>query len=506
MPNSPDLLQRNRELLRFQDAALLLARRLCGNIPDAEDVLQDSYLRAVNSDQPLLAGDDLRNWFLHVTANVARDRFRSEQRRRAREKSAAELTRIHVPLGADAELRSLLDAELSQLDERYRAPIALHYEQGLSYEEAAFVLGVPAPTLRVQASRGLDELRRRLSSIKPPPSASTLAAVLAVGFAVETAPALAASIKAIVEGTVKIIPTAAAPLLIPNTTLTSLTLNKAALIALLCLIAFVAGYFFAYDTRASAPTLANIPPQIAPAPETPNPDPQPQIEINPPIIAENKDLPVAVKPPRPPVEEPLRIETPVPVKTVKPPPADDWPAEPPVLPASAALYNSGLKVGHGNWSVEGDALKVYSYSYGLPGMLIQEDQSSTDATLEATLHGDEPGPNAWQGFAMCLGTAGGEYHGTPAIVARLCDGKVELLDCVTNFRTRRSTVIATAPARNHGREYTLKLVVRRGSEVAISVNGTAVLTHKFKQPLKGSWGLVAANGTFFFENIHFKSK
>src|SRR5437016_5982323 len=67
-----------------------------------------------------------------------------------------------VPPAEQAELKLQVETELARLDEKLRVPLALHYEHCLSFEEVSSVLGIPAGTLRVQASRGLDELRARL--------------------------------------------------------------------------------------------------------------------------------------------------------------------------------------------------------------------------------------------------------------------------------------------------------------------------------------------------------
>ncbi len=195
------LAARNQELLQFRDPALNLAYRICGNAADAEDILQDAYLRAVKSPGPILAGNSLRNWFFQVTANAARDWLRSERSRRARERDVAMdhcmLAEAPADAGA-AELKQRVETELAALDEKYRLPISLHYEQGLSYEEAAGVLGLTAGTLRVYASQGIQQLREKLHAPARPVTAELLAGMLGAGFVLKASPALASSIAAIV--------------------------------------------------------------------------------------------------------------------------------------------------------------------------------------------------------------------------------------------------------------------------------------------------------------------
>lgn len=194
---------RNKELLSLRDTVLLAALRIDGSLSNAEDVVQEAYLRAVQIREPLLSGNDLRNWFLKLTVNVARDRLRSEKSRKARERKAAmELYPATTPAASSnselADVKERVEAELARLDEKYRTPISFHYEQGLTYDEAAYVLDVPSGTLRWHASEGIKILRERLSRPERPLTAEILVAALGAGLAFKCSPALAASVECIV--------------------------------------------------------------------------------------------------------------------------------------------------------------------------------------------------------------------------------------------------------------------------------------------------------------------
>lgn len=195
------LAARNHELLLFRDAALHLAFRACGNRADAEDILQEAYLRAVAATTPVLSGNPLRNWFFQITANAARDHFRTESRRRLREKDASmkQTHQTDVAAAAEAsEIKASVETELNRLDERYRLPISLHYEHGLSYDEVAEVLGMSSGTLRVYASKGIQELRERLDVPNRPVSAEILIGLLGANIFLHASPALASSVEAII--------------------------------------------------------------------------------------------------------------------------------------------------------------------------------------------------------------------------------------------------------------------------------------------------------------------
>ncbi len=193
---------RNQELLAHRDSALLLAYRISGNWADAEDILQDAYVHAVRAKTPLLSGAGLRKWFLQITANAAANFRRSDNRRRSRERNVA---MQHDDRGTSPDARAeqldlqrAVQAEFARLDEKFRAPIALHFEHGYSYDEAAEILNVPAGSLRSYASQGLKLLRERLDKPARPVSAEVLAAFLAAGIAAKASPALAAAVEGIV--------------------------------------------------------------------------------------------------------------------------------------------------------------------------------------------------------------------------------------------------------------------------------------------------------------------
>jgi RNA polymerase sigma factor (sigma-70 family) len=60
-------------------------------------------------------------------------------------------------------LRAAVERAMQTLDDNLRLPLSLHYQQGLSYAEAAQLLNVPENSLRVYAQRGIQRLRDKLT-------------------------------------------------------------------------------------------------------------------------------------------------------------------------------------------------------------------------------------------------------------------------------------------------------------------------------------------------------
>lgn len=178
-------------------------------------------------------------------------------------------------------------------------------------------------------------------------------------------------------------------------------------------------------------------------------------------------------------------------------------AESPIQSFDLSSFDKAIKVGHGKWTVTENTLNVHSTSYGFAGMFIM-DVDNDNATIEAVLHSGKVGPSAYQGLALCVSKENGEYHGAPCVVARLLDGKIQIVDCVSNFKNKWQSEIASVPvSRQTTTDYTLKLTVKNGKSLEVSLDGKSVLTHTLNRNLHGAWALVAANGSFSFKNVRF---
>ena len=182
-----------RRLPSWAPAAYRLAVRVLGGEEGAEDVVQEACLRAIREVREDATPGEQRTWFLLVTADAARMRLRAEGRRRKREA----VVRKHTRAQADGELLGALRLGMSALDEKYRVPLSLCYEEGLSRREAAVVLKMPESTVSKYVNAGLAKLRKALERAGYP---AAVAAVL--GGLKSTAPAVPASLVERVEALV----------------------------------------------------------------------------------------------------------------------------------------------------------------------------------------------------------------------------------------------------------------------------------------------------------------
>jgi RNA polymerase sigma factor (sigma-70 family) len=144
---------------RHGPMVLGVAHRVLGGIEDAEDVFQATFLVAARRAPSLSRPHLLGNW-LHGVA------YRTALEARRRRKPLGQLGDVPAPEATPgvewADLRQVLDEEITRLPSKYRVPFVLHYLRGMTGEEAARLLGCPQGTVLSRLARARDRLRRRL--------------------------------------------------------------------------------------------------------------------------------------------------------------------------------------------------------------------------------------------------------------------------------------------------------------------------------------------------------
>jgi len=138
------------------DAAYNLARLLTRNAHDAEDVVQESYLKAWRA-FPSFRGEAGRPWILTIVRNTSFTWLRDN---RARPDHGEYREELHVSGGATPEAESLgqeraraVERCVQALPADFREAIVLREMEELSYEEIAGITGVPRGTVMSRLSR-----------------------------------------------------------------------------------------------------------------------------------------------------------------------------------------------------------------------------------------------------------------------------------------------------------------------------------------------------------------
>ena len=151
-----------------QIAALRLAWLLTGSVADAEDAVQNAFVKAFYALDRFRTGAPVRPWLLRIVTNEAREGRRSATRRARLAMRLAE----QQPAGgaapspqaaafADDDRRRVL-AAVEQLSERDRSVIVCRYFLDLSEQETAEVLRLRRGTVKSRSSRALGRLRALL--------------------------------------------------------------------------------------------------------------------------------------------------------------------------------------------------------------------------------------------------------------------------------------------------------------------------------------------------------
>jgi RNA polymerase sigma-70 factor (ECF subfamily) len=159
------------EALALLDTLYGTALRLTRDADRAQDLVQDTYLKAFRARDRFATGTNLKAWLFTILHNTWRNRRRDQARSRVEFDSEA-VEQAHesasgpsAPPGESPEsllLRASFDAELKAaldaLPEAFRAAVWLRDVEELSYQEIAQVLAIPIGTVMSRISRGRRQL------------------------------------------------------------------------------------------------------------------------------------------------------------------------------------------------------------------------------------------------------------------------------------------------------------------------------------------------------------
>jgi RNA polymerase sigma-70 factor (ECF subfamily) len=141
----------------FRTACLIL-----GNPSDAEEAVQEAFLRAWRFRASLSSGSDVRRWLYRVVVNTCYSKLRTEIPHRDRRASDAELEQLASPVDASRDVEGAHDilTALGDLPTHLRVVVVLRYYADLSEREIATAVGRPQGTVKSR----LHEARRLLAA------------------------------------------------------------------------------------------------------------------------------------------------------------------------------------------------------------------------------------------------------------------------------------------------------------------------------------------------------
>lgn len=140
------------------------ALSLTQNTADAEDILQEVYLKIwANAGTYKIKGTPMA-WILTITKNLALMKLREKKRHQDLKPEEWDMA-FHIPDSAgNVEDRHLLETALNLLSEEERQILLLHAVSGLKFREIGDLMGIPLSTVLSKHHRALKKLREYLTS------------------------------------------------------------------------------------------------------------------------------------------------------------------------------------------------------------------------------------------------------------------------------------------------------------------------------------------------------
>jgi RNA polymerase sigma-70 factor, ECF subfamily len=167
-----------QQAMEYMPQLFAAARRMTRNTADAEDLVQETYLKAYRGFGSFEQGSNLRAWMFRILTNTFINMYRAKQRR-VEESDLADVEDLYLYRrigGIEGALMSrsaedqLMDvftddevkAALEHLPESFRLPVLLADVEDFSYKEIAEMLEIPIGTVMSRLHRGRKAMQREL--------------------------------------------------------------------------------------------------------------------------------------------------------------------------------------------------------------------------------------------------------------------------------------------------------------------------------------------------------
>lgn len=150
---------------RHQQAMVRVALRLTRDMEMAEDVVQESFLKAYQKLGSFEGRSSFKSWLYQITMNTAKNRLRSLPRENINVDDLQMAVNGHVDAGLeDGDVREQIQTEIEKLPERQRLALTLRIFDDLSFKEIAEIMGCPYDTAKANYRHALLKLKDRFEN------------------------------------------------------------------------------------------------------------------------------------------------------------------------------------------------------------------------------------------------------------------------------------------------------------------------------------------------------
>lgn len=146
---------------RHQRGLLRLSLRFMKDLGAAEDVVQESFIKAYEKLSSFEGRSSFKSWLFQIAVNTARNKLREHRY------EMTDIDRVHLSVGAIAEstlvhgaVADLLQTEVEKLPDRQRVALVLRVYEDLSFHEIAEIMECPYDTAKANYRHALMKLRQ----------------------------------------------------------------------------------------------------------------------------------------------------------------------------------------------------------------------------------------------------------------------------------------------------------------------------------------------------------
>jgi len=145
----------------YSDMIFRIAFNYFANREDAEDVMQDTFLKLYQSERRFEDDEKLKAWLIRVTINKCKSMFRSPFRKRRTELPEYEWENMigEGDIENDIVIKHTVYSAVMELPVKYRVVVYLYYYEDYSIKETAEIIGVKETTVQTQLMRARKKLK-----------------------------------------------------------------------------------------------------------------------------------------------------------------------------------------------------------------------------------------------------------------------------------------------------------------------------------------------------------